>query len=240
MLVKNSLLNFKDKVIYQNNDWFMMSIDSVLLANFVTIIPSNKIIMDLATGNAPVAMLLTYRTNAKIYGIELQKEIYDLAVKSVKENKFDKQINLINMNIKDLDNVFKSDSIDVITCNPPFFKTTSNKHLNNCDIKTIARHEVELDLDSLFFVVKKVLKTKGNFAMVHRTDRFVEIIDKMRLYNLEPKKLQFVYTKKNKDCSILLIEGVKNGNPGIKILPPIYIHNDDGSYTEIIKNMFGE
>lgn len=240
MLVKNSLLNFKDKIIYQNDDWFMLSIDSVLLANFVTINPSNKKIIDLATGNAPVAMLLTYRTSAKIYGIELQKEIYDLAVKSVKENQFDKQINLINMDIKNLGNVFESDSVDVITCNPPFFKTTSNKHFNNCDIKTIARHEVKLDLDSLFSVVKKILKNKGNFAMVHRPDRFVEIIDKMRFYNLEPKRVQFVYSKKNKNCNILLIEGVKNGKSSIKILPPLYIHNDDGSYTETIRNMFGE
>lgn len=240
MLVKNSLLNYKDKIIYQNNDWFMFSIDSVLLANFVTINLSDKVIMDLATGNAPIAMLLTYKTKAKIYGVELQKEVYNLAVKSVKENNFDEQIELLNMDVKDIVNIFESDSIDVITCNPPFFKTISDKHLNDCDIKAIARHEIHLNLDSLFSVVRKILKNKGTFAMVHIPDRLVEIIDKMREYGLEPKRIQFVYPKEQKESNILLIEGVKNGKPGIKILPPLIVHNEDNSYTDIVKKMFGE
>ena len=240
MKIKNNLLNFKDKIIYQNSDWFMFSLDSVLLANFVNIRPSDKKILDLATGNAPIPMLLTYRTKAKIYGVELQKVIYDLGLESIKENKFDNQIELINLDVKKIVDIYDSDSFDVITCNPPFFKTTSKEHLNDCDIKTIARHELMLDLDSLFLVVKKVLKNKGVFAMVHRPERFVEIIDKMREFNLEPKRVQFVYPKENKESNILLIEGVKNGNPGMKILPPLFVHNEDGSYTPIIKNMFGE
>ena len=71
MKVKNSLLNF-NKVIYQDDDWFKLSMDSVLLANFVTINMGVKNIIDFACGNAPIPMLLTYRTNAMIYGVEYQ------------------------------------------------------------------------------------------------------------------------------------------------------------------------
>ena len=85
MEVKNKLLNF-DAIIYQNNEWFKFSLDSVLLANFVTINYRTKNILDIATGNAPIPMLLTFRTSAKIYGIEVQTEVYNLGVKSILEN----------------------------------------------------------------------------------------------------------------------------------------------------------
>ena len=240
MEVKNKLLNYKNTYIYQNTDWFMFSLDSVLLANFVNIKKNDKIIVDFATGNAPVAMLLSFRTNAIIYGIELQEEIYKLGEKSIKENKMDNQIILYNMNIKDVDNKFNDESVDIVVCNPPFFKTESVKHLNDIDIKTVARHEVKFDLDMLFKSVKYILKNKGVFAMVHRPERLVEIIVKMKKYNLEPKRIQFCYPKKRKNANIILIEGIKNGNSGIKVLNPIIVHDENGDYNSEIKKMFGE
>lgn len=240
MQIKNRLLNFKDKIIYQNDEWFKFSIDAVLLANFVTIRPKDKVIFDLATGNAPIAMLLTYRTNAKIIGVELQKEIYDLAVKSVKENNFDNQIELLNMDIVNIKGNLRAESADVIVCNPPFFKTKVMKIMNNVDIKTIARHEVKINLDKLIENASYLLKNKAIFAMVHKPDRLCEIISIMKKYKIEPKKIQFVYSNKNNNSNILLIEGIKNGNPSVKVLPPLYIYNDDGSYTTIVSKMFEE
>lgn len=240
MEVRNNLLNYKGKYIYQDTDCFMFSLDSVMLANFVNIKFNDKVIMDLATGNAPIAMLLSLKTDAKIIGIELQEEIYKLGVKSIKENKMDKQINLYNMDIKEIDTKFESESVDVVVCNPPFFKTTSLKHLNTIDVKTIARHEVRFDLDMLFKSVRYILKNKGTFAMVHRPERLAEIIDKMRQYGIEPKRIQFCYPKEGKNANMLLIEGVKNGNPGIKVMPSIIVHDNDGNYNEVIRKMFGE
>lgn len=240
MEVRNNLLNFKDKYIYQNTDWFMFSIDSVLLANFISIKKDENIVFDLATGNAPIAMLLSFRTNAMIYGIELQKEIYDLGVKSVIDNKMDKQIKLYNMNIDDICNNFSSESADVVVCNPPFFKTNSVKHLNDVDIKTIARHEVMFSLDILFKNVRFILKNKGIFAMVHRPERLVEILEMMKSYGLEPKRIQFCYPKEGKNANIVLIEAVKNGNSGLKVLEPVIVHDKNGEYTERIRKMFGE
>jgi tRNA1(Val) A37 N6-methylase TrmN6 len=83
-----------------------------------------------------------------------------------------------------------------------------------------------------------MLKNNGNIAIVHRTERLIDIIECMRKNNIEPKKIQFVYPKKNKESNILLIEGVKNGNPGIKILDSLYIHNENGTYTEQVMKYF--
>ena len=113
MIVKNRLLNFKNMYIYQDTDYFKMSLDSLLLANFVTINLRDKNILDIATGNAPIPMLLTYRTKAKIYGIEIQKEIYDLGVKSIILNHMDKQIEIINDDAKNACIFFTFSSLSV-------------------------------------------------------------------------------------------------------------------------------
>ena len=110
MIVKNKLLNFKNAYIYQDTDYFKMSLDSLLLANFVTINLRDKNILDIATGNAPIPMFLTYRTKANIYGVEIQKEVFDLGVKSIIENKMDNQITLINDDAKNILKLRKKDS----------------------------------------------------------------------------------------------------------------------------------
>ncbi len=239
MKVKNRLLNY-NMVIYQDNEWFKFSLDSVLLANFVTINLKHKKILDLCCGNAPIPMLLTDRTNSFIYGIELQKEVYDLGVESVLENKLDKQINLINDDVKKMSNYFDSDSFDVITCNPPYFKVKNDTFINDNDVKAVARHEINITLDDILKTSFYLLKNGGYLAMVHRTDRFIEIILKFREYNIEPKRIQFIYPKEGKNSDLFLIEGVKNGNIGLKMLSPIIIHNDDNSYTDNISKLLNK
>ena len=240
MIVKNRLLNYKNTYIYQNDEWFKFSLDSVLLVNFATIRLNDKKILELCSGNAPIPMLLTYKTKAKIYGVELQSEIYKLGVKSIFENKMDSQIELINDDIKNIINRFENDSFDLIFCNPPYFKVKEDSNINNNLIKSIARHEIKIDLDTIISVSSILLKNGGNFAMVHRVDRFVEIIDCMRKYKIEPKKIQFVYPKRDSNCNLILIEGKKNGKGDLKVLSPLVVSNDDGSYCDLIRSYYQE
>jgi len=239
MRVRNRLLNFSDNIIYQDEDYFAFSLDSVLLANFVTIKLSDKKIVDFCSGNAPIPMLMSFRTKARIFGVELQKEIYSMGYDSVLENGMYKQIELINDDVKNISDIFESESMDIVTCNPPYFKFQNDSLVNDNDTKTIARHEVKLTLDDVVKASKYVLKNGGTFAMVHRPDRMIEIIELMKKYGIEPKKLRLVYPKFGKDANILLIEGIKNGKTGLKVLSPMYTHNDNGSYTEEIRKMFG-
>ena len=231
MRVRNRLLNFSDNIIYQDEDYFAFSLDSVLLANFVTIKLSDKKIVDFCSGNAPIPMLMSFRTKARIFGVELQKEIYSMGYDSVLENGMDKQIELVNDDVKNISDIFESESMDIVTCNPPYFKYQNDSLVNDNDTKTIARHEVKLTLEDVVKASKYVLKNGGTFAMVHRPDRMIEIIELMKKYGIEPKKLRLVYPKFGKDANILLIEGIKNGKTGLKVLSPMYTHNDNGSYT---------
>ena len=239
MIVKNNLLNFKDAYIYQDTDYFKFSLDSLLLANFVTINLRDKNILDVATGNAPIPMLLSFRTKANIYGVEIQKSVFDLGFKSIIENKMDKQITIINDDAKNVINWFGDDYFDVITCNPPYFDTNNSLFENVNSVKAIARHEKLLNLDDIFTISKRVLKTNGRLAMVHRTERLTQILDIASKYGFMAKKIRFIYPKENTESNLILIDGKKNGNPGLKILPPLVVHNNDGSYTEEVLKMFG-
>ena len=236
----NDLVYFKNIKIVQNKDYFNFSLDSILLPNFVEITRKTKKILDMCTGNAPIPLILSTKTDAKIYGVELQKEVYDLAKETIKINNLDNQIELINDNIKNLKKIFDTETFDIITCNPPYFKKKDDSIINENKEKSIARHEIEMELEDVMIISKALLKNEGSLVLVHRTDRLIEIIELMKKHNIEPKRMRLIYPKVNMESNLVLIEGRKNGKEGLKILPPLYIHNDDSSYTSEVLEMFGK
>ena len=234
-IVCNELLGRELIKIYQDTDYFNFSIDSVLLASFVSISYKTEAICDLCSGNAPIPLYLTLRTNAKIVGVEVQSHSYDLAMMSIKENSLEDRIEMINDNLVGINKKI-GNKFDIVTVNPPFFKI-GNHNINPSDAKAIARHEVLASLDDIVKESALLLKSKGRLAMVHRPDRLVEILDTFRKYKIEPKRLQFVYPKIGKECNHILIEGIKDGEPGnLRVLEPLYVYNDDNKWTkEVLK-----
>ena len=238
MRVKNYLLGYENMYIMQDTEGFNFSLDSVLLPNFVTINKNITNVLDIGCGNAPIPLILSTKTSAHIVGVEIQKQSFLLAKQSVEINGLEEQISLINKDIKDFADKCESDTYDIITCNPPFFKINPKSNLNKNDMKTIARHEVLLNLEVIMKISRKLLKNNGIIGIVHRPERLVEILMVMKKYNIEPKKIRFVYPKKDSESNILLIEGKKNGKPGLKILDPLYVHEDNGSYTKEVLSFF--
>ena len=235
----NDLVYYNNLKIVQNKDYFNFSLDSVLLPCFVELLPSTKKILDMCTGNAPVPLILSTKTKSTIYGVELQKNIYDLAKESVKINNI-KNINLINDDVNNLSNYFETDTFDIITCNPPYFKYKNTSILNNNNVKSLARHEISINLSDIIKISKKLLKNNGSLCLVHRTERLIEVIEEMKKNNIEPKRIRFIYPKKNSESNLFLIDGRKNGKSGLKLLSPLIIHNDDNSYTNEVLKMFGK
>lgn len=238
MKILNDLVGYENLKIYQDDKWFRFSLESVLLPNFVTINLKDKNIIDFCTGNAPIPLILSLRTKAKIYGVEIQEDIYKLGMESIIYNKLEKQINLINDDVNNLRNHFSSEYFDVITINPPYFKYSDTSYVNNDIHKTLARHEKDLNLEEIVKISHYLLKNNGRLAMVHRTERLVEILMFLQANNLIPKKMQFIYPNDNKESKLFMIEAVKNGKDSLKLLPPLYVHNDDGTYREEILNIF--
>lgn len=238
MKVTNYLLGYKDMYIMQDTDMFNFSLDSVLLPNFVSITKNVKNILDIGCGNAPIPLILSTKTNAKIVGVEIQKEAYELAIESIKINNLEEQISIVNADINDIYKNYEVGSFDLITCNPPFFKYQEDSNINKNDYKTFARHEIKLNLEQIMKISKYLLNNNGIIGIVHRPERLVDILIEMRKNNIEPKKIRFVYPHPDSEANILLVEGRKNGKPGLKILPPLYSHNENGEYTMEIKKMF--
>ncbi len=238
--VINDLLGYEGLKIIQRPDIFNFSLDSTLLADFVTINKSDKRILDMGCGNGYIPIFLTLRTNANIYGIEIQEEIYDLAIRSVKLNNLEEYINIYNMDLKEAHLTLGTSSFNIVTCNPPYFKYKEGSNINESIHQTIARHEIYATLDDVVKEANILLKDGGTFAMVHRAERLEEIISTFKKYNFAIKKLRFVYPKTNSESALaILIEAKKKGSSGaLKVLPPMYVEDEEGKYTEEILKIF--
>jgi len=228
--------------IYQRRDWFCFSLDSVLLANFVPIKLSTKKILELGSGNGIIPLILTLRTNKVIEGVEIQEDLFNLAEKSIKYNKLEDKIKLRNIDIKKLLlEKEKYNTYDLLICNPPYFSNLDKSTKNDNIHKTIARHEIKINLEDILKVTNRLLKDGGVFSMINRTDRLIEIINIFRKYNIEPKRIKFIHKNINSESTMVYIEGIKNGNCGLKIDSPFHIYNVDGSesheYLEICKEV---
>lgn len=233
-------LEFKNLKIIQNTKGFCFGIDAVLLSDFAKNIKKNAKVLDLGTGTGIISILLCGKTNLeKIIGVEVQKEVANMAKRSSKLNNLENKFEIINENIINLDNIYERNSFDVIVTNPPYKKENTGI-VNEEEKKLISRHEVLAKLEDYLKISNKLLKDKGEFYMVHRPERLVDIIAYMRQYKIEPKEIRFVCSHEKEPPKLVLIKGVKNAKPFLKFKEDLYIYNDDGSYTDEIYEIYNK
>ncbi len=234
----HELLGYENIKIYQNDDMFSFSMDSMLLADFIDCKDADKII-DLGTGNAPIPLFLTLKTKALITGVEIQKEVYDLAVKSVQINHFENQIEIINRDLKGIYQILGANNYDIVCSNPPYFKYKESSHINRNDYLTIARHEVLVNIDELVLEMNRLLKDGGKCYIVHRVNRLDDVIMALKKYKMGIKRLKFIYTKENSlDALSFLIEAKKNRPSHVVVERPIIVSDALGNYTEEVRKIF--
>lgn len=233
-------LEFKNLKIIQNKDGFCFGIDAVLLSDFAKNIKSKSKVMDLGTGTGIISILLCGKTDLKkVVGVEVQKEVYDMACRSIKLNNLENRFEVINENILNLDKIFDNNSFDVIVTNPPYKKQNTGV-INNEEKKLISRHEILASLEDFIRVSSKLLKDKGEFYMVHRPERMVDIFCLMRKYKIEPKEIRLVFSNEKNSPKMLLVKGVKNGGEYLKFRENLYIYKDDGEYTDEILDIYNK
>ncbi len=233
-------LELNNLKIIQNKNYFCFGMDSVILSDFAKNIKSNSTVLDLGTGTGIISILLSAKINAKkIYGIELQEEVAKMAYKSVKLNKLENKIEIINDNIKNLEKYFKKNSIDAIVTNPPYKKQNTGLKNEN-KIKLISKYELEACLEDFIKISSILLKDKGEFYIIHRPDRIVDITEILRKYKLEPKLIKLVYPKINKSPNLILIKSVKNANKFLKFEEPLVVYNNNDTYTKKILKIYNK
>lgn len=223
--------------IIQDDKYFCYGIDAILLSSFASARRKDRV-LDLGTGNGIIMLRLSALYQPKeVIGIEIQEELAQLAKRNIYLNKLEDRARVENINLKDLKNLFPSQSIDKIVTNPPYMKENSalknpNKHLS------IARHEIHCNLEDIFQVASYVLKDKGKLYMIHKSFRLVELLTLARKYKLEAKRLQFVQPTEKQDANLVLLEFSKNGSQEIQVLSPIIVYNEDRTYTQKIHEIY--
>ena len=233
-------LEINNLKIIQNVEGFCFCIDSVLLSDFAKNIKNDALVMDLGTGTGIIPTLLCAKTKLKkVIGIEIQEEVCEMANRSIELNNLKDKFEIINDNILNLNKKYEKNTFDVVITNPPYKKKDSGI-LNENDKKIISRHEVTASLEDFINVAKEMLKDKGEFYMVHRTERLVDILSIMRSYKIEPKVLRFVFSEKNQPPKLILIKGIKNARPFLKIDKNLYIYDDNKNYSEEIKKIYNK
>lgn len=237
-------LEIKGMKIIQNKNGFCFGIDSVLLSDFAKEIKNGAKCVDLGTGTGILGILLCAKTNlSQIIGIEIQEEVAEMANRSIILNNLENKFKIININLKEIKNnkinYLEKNSFDYIITNPPYKKLNTGK-INENEKKLISRHEITANLDDFIEVANYLLKDKGTIFMVHRPERLADIIEKMRKEKIEPKEIKFVYPKVNEEPNLILIKGIKNAKPFLKINKPLYIYNEDGSYTDEILKIYNK
>ncbi|KAA9237825.1 MULTISPECIES: tRNA1(Val) (adenine(37)-N6)-methyltransferase [Aerococcus] len=226
-----------DRKIIQSDDTFSLSTDALFLAYFARVRKTKKQkIVDFCSGNGAIPLILSAMTDAPIEAIEIQPELADMARRSVALNHLEEQITIHTGNIKSATSLVKPESVNVITCNPPYFKVYPDSWINPNDKKALARHEIAMTLEDIFKQSQALLKERGRLVLVHRPERLTEMIQAGLKYRLIPKRLRFVHPKPDKPANTLLIDFMKQGQEkGLQVLPPLYVYTKDNVYTEEVK-----
>lgn len=233
-------LEYKNLKIIQNTTGFCFGIDSVLLSDFAKNIKKSSTVIDIGTGTGIISLLLSAKTNlSKVYGIEIQEDVANMAKRSVELNNLQNKIEIINTNIKNIFEYLKPNDTDVIVTNPPYMKLNTGA-INEEKKKLISRHEVECTLEDIIKISYKLLKSNGEFYLVHRAERIVDILYYLRQYKLEPKILRFIQPNINKEPNLVLIKAIKNAGYQIKIEKPLIIYDTNGNYTDEILKIYNK
>ena len=230
-------LQYKGLRLLQKKDGFCFGVDAVLLSHFARISKNDRVI-DLGAGTGIIAVLLAAKkAPCKVVGLEIQKDMAEMASRSVKLNGLGDNVEIICGDIKEAVRIFGAASFDSVVTNPPYMSRGGGL-LNPADTKAVARHEILCTLQDVVSAAGKLLCTGGRFSMVHRPQRLSDIIYCMRSNSIEPKHLQMVHPSPGKKPNLVLISGTRNGNPELRVHEPLYIYDGHGDYSKEINEIY--
>ncbi|MCD6362598.1 MAG: tRNA1(Val) (adenine(37)-N6)-methyltransferase [Synergistetes bacterium] len=212
-------------------------VDALLLAHFLTLKPKDRVI-ELGTGAGIVLLLLALRVpHLKFVGVELQEELYNIALKNVEINGFSDRIDIVKGDIRRIGELFPAGSFNVVLGNPPYIPLRSGR-LPSDEMRSLAYTEEGCTLEEFLRASKYLLSTGGRLYLIYRPFRLADLMFNMRRLKLEPKELRFVHSRAASEAEFILVKGVRDGSPSLSVLAPLVLYNEDGSYTEELKKVY--
>jgi tRNA1Val (adenine37-N6)-methyltransferase len=217
---------------------YRYGIDPFLLASFIKPRLREKIV-DLGTGCGIIALLLASRwPTVKVWGVEIQQELSDIAKKNVKKNNLGDRCTILEGDVRRIGRSFPEGSFQRAVSNPPFRAPQSGRISSDLQ-RAIARQEISLAFRELASTVSRLLGHGGIFDFIHLPGRLVEIFGILTAHDLEPKRLRLVHSFRNGPPEMALLSARKGGRPGLEVLPPLVIFHSPGSYTHEMRKVAG-
>jgi tRNA1Val (adenine37-N6)-methyltransferase len=229
-------LNIDGLKIIQNPGKFCFGLDAVMLASFATV-KKEDFVVDFGTGTGIIPIILCGKTQAsKIIGIEVQKDMVDMAKRSVRMNNLEGRVSILEGDIKKAASIIPEGIADLVVSNPPYIN--DGHGLKNPDnSKAIARHEILCTLEDVVKSAGKVLRNGGKLAMIHRSSRMVDVLTCMRDMGIEPKRIRMIHSDADRESNLFLVEGMKESGRFLKVLKPLVIYSG-GDYTQEIHSIY--
>lgn len=230
-------MGFGGLLLIQKPEDFCYGIDAVLLADFAKVRKDGSV-ADLGTGTGAIPLILAQKTKAaEIVGVEVQEGSYNRAQRSVELNHLNGRLRIIHADIKGLSGILPAGHFDTVVSNPPY-NEQGGALTNENEAKSIARHETTATLEDFMATAAELLKDRGDFYLIHRPSRLVDIFSFGRYYHLEPKEIRLVHPSPGKTPNIVLVHCIKNGGPELRLLEPLCVYNREGGYTDAVKNIY--
>lgn len=222
---------------FAQSEHFKLGTDSVLLADFVNTGKRTRGI-DLGCGSGILPLLLLNKTDKlHMTGLEINPDAAAFALANLRENGLEQRSRIVLGDIRNHRELFASGEFDLVVANPPYFALGSGA-VSPRDDRAAARGELLCTLEDIVCAAAYLCRTGGAFFMVHRGERLADAICLLRQYGLEPKRLRTVSHSAEKEPSLILLEARRGGSAGMKIMPPLFIRNADGSETEEILRIY--
>ena len=230
-------LEYRGLKVIQRPDGYCFTSDSVLLANLADVKPGDRAV-EIGTGCGVVSLLVAEKKRPKkIFAIELQTSLADMAKRSVEVNGLSDVIEVVNAPAQGVENIIGRD-FDVVIVNPPYEEVREKKDFY--DEKEICRTEVKLSTAESVEIGAKLLKFGGRFCMVNRARRLTDVLCAMRQNGLEPKKLYLVQPKASKAVDVFIVEGKKGARPALLVPKPLVVYLENGEMTEEAKKIYNK
>lgn len=224
--------------VLQKKYGYRFSLDSILLANWA-FTSKTEHIADLGCGCGIMPLLLSRRfPESLIVGIEIQLSLYTLAQKNFYNNGVEKQIQILNSDMKSLWNSSYQATFDAVLANPPFFKKGEGTPSINIE-KRLARHEETITLPEVFHTAYCLLKRNGIFALILNISRLNEVFNIAEHEHFSSTRLKLIYPNSRKTATMFLWEGVKQSNKKLIVEPPLFIYEENNAYTPDFIKFYG-
>ncbi len=211
-----------------------VNVDTILLSAYVrdTFPRTGGRILELGCASGAVSLILALRfPDAALTGLEIQEDLAALAEENAALNGLSGRISVVRGDLRNSGTLFPPQSFDCVAMNPPYGEPGRGRpSASRAD--RAARQGIWCSPGEVASAARYLLKHRGRMYVVFRAGRTAELLASLSERDVEPKRIRFVHPLPGRKASVVLVEALRGGKPGMTVEPPLFIEDGSGNYTE--------